>query len=42
MNICYFNKKMWNDNVMVSDVDLKYKGNFSGGFNVMFKDNEYI
>lgn len=39
---CYFNKKMWNDNVMVSNVDLKYKGSFSGGLNVFFDGEKYI
>lgn len=33
LNDCYFNKRMWEDNIMVSKADLKYKGNFGGGFN---------
>lgn len=37
LNDCYFNKRMWEDNVLVSKADLEYKGRFGGGFNY-FKD----
>lgn len=33
LNDCYFNKRLWEDNLMVSFVDLNYKGAFGGGFN---------
>ena len=37
LNDCYFNKRMWEDNVLVTKADLEYKGRFGGGFNY-FKD----
>lgn len=38
LNDCYFNKRMWEDNKMLSYVDLKYKGKFGGGFNYFKED----
>lgn len=39
LNDCYFNKRMWEDNLMVSYADLKYKGEFGGGFNYFKGDD---
>lgn len=33
LNDCYFNKRMWEDNVLVSKVKLDYLGNYEGGLN---------
>lgn len=33
LNDSYFNKRLWEDNLMISKADLEYKGNFGGGFN---------
>lgn len=38
LNDCYFNKRMWEDNLMISYADLKYKGEFGGGFNYFKED----
>lgn len=42
LNDCYFNKRMWEDNLMVSRVDLKYKGSFSGGANFFYDGDKYV
>ncbi|MBO7043897.1 ribonuclease H-like domain-containing protein [bacterium] len=33
LNDCYFNKKLWEDDLIVTTADLDYRGAFGGGFN---------
>lgn len=38
LNDCYFNKRMWEDGVLVSKANLEYLGAYSGGFNMWEAD----
>lgn len=33
LNDCYFNKRLWEDNLIVTKADLDFKGAYGGGFN---------